>query len=301
MAVGEMTEIQNADLITQVVKTLLFVTRRRASESISILLMDTILKALGERYNFLRQVKIKTSIGYGEISSDAIIVEPAVNTVDTALVGKVVESLVRVIIMDLREKAGVFFIKEFKDRLGEKYISHLKDIGLDLELLQLEHDFERTQRVRRQTHGAGTEGKTEETILGYKWDNVSTWKYKKNECLLYDKNGKLLDKLHLDQIIENHVRALTGTEEVDEAKQKIIDLGKEHFKLLKLLYTKDVDIEEAKHYLNKTQPEIEYLVYELLDADYLKHMSGEVVTITQKGIDFLLTNEEQQLEKKNSR
>lgn len=296
-----MAELQNADLITQVVKTLLFVTRRRASESISILLMDTILKALRARYHFLNQVTVKASVSFGEISSDAIVVDPAVNTVDTALVGKVVESLVRVIIMDLREKAGVFFIKEFKDRLGEKYISHLKDIGLDLELLQLEHDFERSQRIRKQTYGAGSGRKTEETILGYKWDNVSTWKYEKNECLLYDKNGKLLDKLHLDQIIENHVRDLTETEEVNEPKQKNINIGEEHFKLLKLLYTKDVDMEEAKHYLNKTQPEIEYLVYELLDADYLKHTSGEVVTITQNGIDFLLSAEGQKLEKKNSR
>jgi len=298
MVVGEMAEIRNADLITHVVKTLLFITRRRASESISILVMDTILKTLGERYNFLRQVKLKTSVEYGEISSDVIVVETDVNAVDTTLVGKVVESIVRVICMDLKEKAGVFFIKEFKDRLGENYVSHLREIGVDFDLLQLEKDYERTQSIRRQTHGVGSEGKTEEkTILGYKWDNVSSWKYEKNECLLYDKNGKLLDKLHLDQIVENHVRALTEPEGVSETKPVDIDLDEEQFKLLKLLYKRDVDIEEAKHYLNKTAPEIEYMVYELLNANLLQHVSDNVVTITQKGVDYLLSDEEKKIGK----
>jgi hypothetical protein len=298
MVVVEMAEIQNTDLIKHVIKTLLLITRRRASESISIILMDTILKTLGERYNFLKQVKLKTSVSYGDISSNAIFVETGVNAVDQNLVGKVVESIVRVICMDLKEKAGVFFIKEFKDRLGRNYVSHLKEVGVDLDLLQLEIDYERTQRIRRQTHVVGSDEKTEEkSILGYRWENVSTWKYEKNECLLYDKNGKLLDKLHMDQIVENHVRMLTEAEDVRESKQKSIDLGEEHFKLLKLLYTRDVDMEETKHYLNKTQPQIEYLVYELLDADLLQKISGEVVSITQKGVDYLLSHEEQKLEK----
>jgi len=290
-----MQKIQNEDLMTQVIKALLLITRRRASGSISVILIDTILKALGERYTFLQQIRITTSVGYGDISSNDIVISSDMNAVDSDLVGKVVESIIRVICMDLKEKAGLFFIKEFKDRLGEKYVTYLKELDVDLDLLQLEIEYERTQR-RRRTRTSPDGKKEKESILGYKWENVSTWKYEKNQCLLYDKNGKLLDKLHMDQIIENHVRSLTEEEPADKTEQKVfIDLGEDHFTLLKLLYTHDIDMKEAKHYLNKTQPEIEYLVYELLEADLLQHVSDEIVTITPKGIEYLLSNEEQKL------
>ncbi len=155
-----MPDIQNSDLIKQVIKTLLNITRRRASESVSILLINTILKTLTGRYNFLKNVKIKTTLGYGDITADAVSVDSGINSVDSATLGKVIETIIRVISMDLKEKAGIFFIKEFKDRLGGNYVSEIRRCGVDLDLLQLERDYSRTQRQRRKVHKVGAaEGK----------------------------------------------------------------------------------------------------------------------------------------------
>lgn len=287
----------------KVTTTLLTITSRRASESLSVLLVDTILRALTGKYSFLRYVKIKTSEGFQFSPSKMIIVDPEFETVDQAAVGKVIESMVRVIVMDLKEKAGLFFIKELKERLGESYVIALKTVQVDFDLLQLEVDFVRSQQKRRTAHQVGAEGAAQKkpetvSILSYDWDNVSTWRYENNVCTLYDKNGKMLDKLHLDQIIENHIRAITETQEVSQETIKIKYFTEEHLKLLKLLYTKDLDIEEAKYYLKKTQPQIEYMIYELLDANFLKHISDDMVTITPKGIDYLFSEEEKQLAKK---
>ncbi|MCK4365101.1 MAG: hypothetical protein KAW45_03540 [Thermoplasmatales archaeon] len=302
-----MSNIQNSDLIKQTIKTLLVITSRRASESVSILLMDTILKTLIGRYNFLKYVKIKSTVGYGEITADAITVDPDVNSVDPSAVGRVIETIIRVICVDLREKAGLFFIKEFKNRVGGNYVSELREIGVDLDLIQLERDYSRTQQQRRKTYKAGAEGKAEgkkpedTSILGYQWNNVSTWRYKDNMCLLYDKNGKLLDKLHLDQIIENHVRELTEPDVLPETTSESIELDEQHHKLLQLLYSRDLDIDEAKYLMDKSKPEIEYMVYELINVEFLQHESDDTVKITQNGIDYLLSEEEKKLEVKKEK
>lgn len=292
--------INNSDLMKHTIKTLLTITSRRASESISILLVDAILKALTSKYDFLKYVKIKTAGGYQDISVDMVLIDPEFEKVDQRAVGKVIESLVRIIVMDLREKAGLFFVKELKERLGENYISLLKNLGVDFELLQLEIDYSRSQQKRRVTHQVGSTGATEKKqqdvgILSYNWENVSTWRIQDNVCMLYDKSGRLLDKLHIDQIIENHVRAITESQETTQEKQKAQDFTEEHLQLLKLLYTRDLDMDEAKYYLKKTQPQIEFMIYELLDANYLKYVSEDMVTITQKGIDYLLSQEEKKL------
>lgn len=296
-----MPDIQNSDLIKQVIKTLLVITSRRASESVSILLINTILKTLTGRYNFLKHVKIKTTLGYGDITADAVSVDSDINSVDSDTVGTVIETIIRVISMDLKEKAGIFFIKEFKNRLGENYVSEVRRYGVDLDLLQLERDYSRTQRQRRKVHKVGvTEGKKEDesSVLDYKWDNVSTWKYEKNECLVYDKNGKLLDKLHLDQIVENHIREITEPDVTPETTNEIVELDEEHHKLLHLLYSQDLDIKEAEHLMDKTKPEIEYMVYELLNIEFLQHESDDTVKITERGVDYLLSKEEKKLEVK---
>jgi hypothetical protein len=258
------------------------------------------LKALTGKYDFLKYVKIKAAGGYQDISVDMVLIEPEFEKVDQRAVGKAIESLVRIIVMDLREKVGLFFIKELKERLGENYILLLKNLGVDFELLQLEIDYSRSQQKRRTVHQVGDTGGTEKKqeaagILSYNWENVSTWRIQDNVCMMYDKSGKLLDKLHLDQIIENHVRAITDSQETTQEKQKTQDFSGEHLQLLKLLYTKDLDMEEAKYYLKKTQPQIEFMIYELLDANYLKYVSENMVTITQKGIDYLLSQEEKKL------
>jgi hypothetical protein len=231
-------------------------------------------------------------------------IDPVFETIDQAVVGKVIESMVRVIVMDLKEKAGLFFIRELKERLGENYVGALKTLQVDFDLLQLEVDYARAQQKRRAAHqvgGAGAGGKQETTsVLGYNWDNVATWRYENNVCILYDKNGKVLDKLYLDQIVENHVRTITESQETSQELIKMKDFTDEHLQLLKLLYTKDLDMDEAQYYLKRTQQQIEQMIYELLDANYLSQVSDNMVSITQKGIDYLLSSEEKKLEVKKS-
>jgi hypothetical protein len=294
--------IKNSDLMKKVTITLLTITSRRSSESLSVLLVDTILKTLTRRYSFLQYVKIQKEEGFQTASSDIVHIDPKFEAIDQAIIARVIESMVRVIVMDLKEKAGLFYVKELKERLGDSYLEILRTFQVDFDLIQLEVDYARAQQKRRAAHQVGGEAGKQEpvSVLGYNWDNVATWRYEGNVCILYDKNGKVLDKLFLDQIVENHVRTITESQEMFQEMEQMEELTDEHVQLLKILYSKDLDMEEAQYYLKKTEQQIEDMIRELLVANYLSHVSDNMVSITQKGIDFLLSSEEKKLDGKKS-
>ena len=283
--------------------TLLAITSRRSSESLSVLLVDTIIKTLKRRYPFLQYVTIQKTEGFQSTPNDMIHIDPKIEEVDQETVAKVIESMIRIIVMDLKEKAGLFFVKELRERMGDNYIDALRRYQVDFDLMQLEIDYAREQQKRRATRQLGADGVKQEpgTVLGYNWESVANWKYEGNVCTLYDKSGKVLDKLFLDQIIENHVRTITESQEMFQEVEQIAELTDEHRRLLKILYSKDIDMEEAQFYLKKTQQEIEAMIHDLVEANYLSYVSNDMVSITKKGVDFLLSSEEQELDEKNKK
>jgi len=283
-----------------VTMTLLAITSRRSSESLSVLLVDTIIKTLKRRYPFLEYVTIQKDQELHNSPGDIIRIDAKLEEVDQATVARVIESMIRIIVMDLKEKAGLFFVKELRERIGDNYIDALREYQVDFDLMQLEIDYAREQRKRRAAHQLGAEGGKQEpgSVLGYNWESVANWKYEGNVCTLYDKNGKVLDKLQLDQIIENHVRAITESQEMFQEMEQVVDLTDEHKQLLRILYSKDLDMEEAQYYLKKTQQQIESMIHDLVSANYLSYVSNDMVGITKKGVNFLLSSEEEALDKK---
>ena len=51
----------------------------------------------------------------------------------------------------------------------------------------------------------------EKSLLDYSWDKISDWKLDPDNgvCIVYDKDGKVLDRLNLDEIVKKHMAALT--------------------------------------------------------------------------------------------
>jgi hypothetical protein len=298
---GELGIIKNSDLMKSVTMTLLAITSRRSSESLSVLLVDTILKTLKRRYPFLQYVTIQKNEGFQTSPGDIIYVDPKIEEIDQETVAKVIESMIRIIVMDLKEKAGLFFVKELRERLGDNYIDYLRGFQVDFDLMQLEIDYAREQRKRRATHQVGIDGGKQEpgSVLGYNWESVANWRYEGDVCTLYDKKGKVLDKLFLDQIIENHVRMITESQEMFQELEQLGELTDEHKQLLKILYSKDIDMDEAQYYMKKTKQEIEDMIHELVEANYLSYVSDNMVSITKKGVNLLLSSEEKKLDGKN--
>ena len=291
-----MKEIENSDLIIEVLKALYTTVSRRTTQSFAVAVIDTIIRTIEERYDFLKYVQIDRS---GELA-DFIDINPKLNDVHPAKIGKSIEAIVQVVYMDLREKAGVYFINEVKNNIDEDVIMKLRESGVDLELLMLQQHYLYRRHERKKTKTSddvkSKDGKiTLDNVgmLGYSEENISTWDYdpKSKICILYDKDGKELDRLNLDTIIKNYIGFLTkegviepqNDFEKNEKKEKT-EINSKEFELLKILHAKDIDIETAANLLNITEKQLNDMVHKLLNLEMLYYISSEEVALTDSGM-----------------
>jgi len=285
--------MKNSDMVYGLLKGLYKTAGRRTSESFAIAVIGAIIKTLEQRYDFLKHILLKNNIG----ADENILVDSELNTIEPTIVARAIETIVQVVYMDLKEKAGLYFIKELKTNAGDNVISSLKDAGVDLELLQIQQHY----LYRRQSHG-NKEGETDPnkapidnvSLLGYSLDNVSEWQFDtdKRECIIYGKNGEVMDKLSLDDIVKKYIGDFSAKDKPEDenilkSKKRIIELSDSELKLLELMENRDIDISTAILILQISKSDLEHMIRRLLANDFLHYVSSNEVALTEKGLDYL--------------
>ena len=221
-----MSDNENSDLLKAVIKALYNVTNRRTTQNFAFAVINTIIRTIEERYDFLKYVQIYTDGG----SEDFIDVSSDLNSVHPAKIGKAIEAIIQVVYMDLKEKAGIHFIKEIERDAGEEVISKLRECGVDLELLMLQQHYLYRRQERKKTKTghddkvkAGKQSLDNVSMLGYTEKNISSWHYdpKSKVCIIYDKDGKELDRLNLDTIIRSYIGNLTEKGVIEPQKDYV--------------------------------------------------------------------------------
>ena len=204
--------------------------------------------------------------------------------------------------MDIIGKAGLFFIAELKRRTGDELIAELNNFGVDLISLQIEqHYLYRSRERKKKSSNQSGKPYGDVSLLGYTWKNVSSWKYDPvhKTCVLYSKEGEILDNLHLDNIIENYVKNLTNEpEEVPDEIENEFDITEKELELLDLLYTRDMDAESAMVQLHIKQDEFNRLVKRLLQNELLQYTSFNVIELTEVGISYVSNKNKKDTEQK---
>jgi hypothetical protein len=202
--------------------------------------------------------------------------------------------------MDLVGKTGLFFMKELKEQAGDQIITELRNFGVDLGLLQTEQRYMHRQhrKKKQQTQirkvSEGIEHRDDVSLLGYSWKNVGSWKYDplQKTCVLYSKEGKELDRLNLDTIIESYVTTLTEEYEDPSGEyEEEVMLTEKEIELLKMLHSRDMDAEVASVVLHVSKIEFEHIVKKLLQNELLHYVSYNEIELTEEGIRFLSEKE----------
>ena len=191
-------------------------------------------------------------------------------------------------------------MKELKEQAGEQIITELRNYGVDLALLQTEQRYmhrqhrKKKQQVQMKKIGEAMEHHDDVSLLGYSWKNVGSWKYDplQKTCVLYTKEGRELDRLNLDTIIESYVTNLTEEYEdpSGEYEEEIL-LTEKEIELLKMLYSRDMDAEIASVVLHVSKIEFEHIVQKLLQSELLHYVSFNEIELTEEGIRFLSETE----------
>jgi hypothetical protein len=303
-----MSELKNSDIVKGVLKALFVVTGRRTTQKFAAAVIGAILRTLEKRYDFLGNVYILSE----RDSQDIIYVASDINYVDPIRIGKAIETIIQVVYMDLKENAGLYFISEIKKNTGEEIITYLMDVGVDLELLQIQQRYLYRRKEIKGKSKSDNKGKSQQdldnvSLLGYSMKNVGSWNYdaKKKVCVIYGKNGKRLDQLNLDSIIKKYIADLTidgtietSSEFLDKDDEEKVELSEKELGLLKMLHNRDMDIETAVNLLNISNEDLYYMIHRLVNLEMLQYISSDEVELTEIGIAYIRADEKKKADAK---
>jgi hypothetical protein len=293
-----MQQWKNSVLLESVLRALYIVTSRRTSQKTANEAIGASIKTLENKYDFLRYIRPVTK----DISTEgfAINISNEVNTVNKKSISKAIESLIRIVYNDVGNDAGLYFISELKENIDKNITTMIGDLDVDLDEVQLEQHYayrrrERKKNIEKRTRTGQIDSKKPDNLLGYTWDNVSSWHHDPDSkyCTLYDKEGNVVDRLNLDRIIQNYVEKLSGYIDVDphELEQETQIYEKE-YRLLKLMLERDMDAETAMQMLKVSREELNNMIRKLSEMELLQHVSYDTIEITETGIGFVSKKEE---------
>lgn len=224
--------MDNVTLLQGTLSSLTAVTAEKTSASFSQMVVETILQSLNRKFPFLSTVHF-TSGNHPTVPEE-------VNLLDESELGKAIEAIIRLVYMNLEKQAGLFFITELEKHAEPGIIPQIREIGVDLELMQIEHH----QLYRNKTTDFNTSNNTE---------------------------------------IEQQ-----SPSELDEKNDTTFpNPTQNEIKLLELLQQKDIDSIEARSSLRISQEELDDMIVDLLNAEYLHYISNDEVKLTNKAITFL--------------
>ena len=298
-----MKNVTNSILLKGVLKALYTVTSRRTSSRFADKTIGSTVKTLEKTYDFLKYVRINDqSVSGNDFNVD---VSSDIDSVEPGKIGKAIEAIIRIVYTDLDEDAGLYFIAELKKYAGDEITSEITNHDVDLAQLQVEqHHFFRRLERKKSLSGKGdhTPKKEREAVntLGYTWGNVSSWKHESgsNYCTLYDKEGNVMDRLNLDTIIQSYVEKLSGhAGALPSEYEKKINVYEKEYKLLELMYSRDMDAESAAAALHITKEELNKMIQKLAKIEMLQYISYDVVELTDTGMSYLSKKKENEKKK----
>lgn len=293
---AKIQDFTNSKLIKHVINGLFTIIKRRTSDSFSVMILTDIMKTLENKFRFLKYIRIN-KIEYIEEDYNAVTISVNLDDINSREIGRAIESIIRVVSANMKDKnAGLFFITELKNQIDNQYIPHLQKIGVDIDLIQVEQHYLYKHGRRK---GAVLDSKNKiqlkekkkteyASLLNFTWDKVAFWEYKDNICTIYDKKGKVLDRLPLDKIVKDYIVEMVGFDKLPLNSEKLVELSEKEYEFIKLLFSKDMDAEEAMHLLHISRDELSIIIRKLFVYEILQYISYDMVMLTETGVDALI-------------
>ena len=285
-----MDGLSNSLLVKLTLEALYTVGGRRTSLQFADETIGSTIRTLEGKYDFLRHVKVnKTTLTDKNFDG---IVSPEVNSLSSEMVGKALESIIRMVYTDLNKEAGLYFITELKEFAGKKVVNAISNCDVDLDQVQVEqHYLYRRQERKNGLKGGGKPGEQKKpNLLGYSWSSVAKWKHEPGSkfCVLYNEHGEVLDRLNLDRIIQNYVERLSGNEDgIPASLDKEVRIYEKEYALLELMHSQDMDAETAASLLQVSPNELNDMIRKLSQVEMLQFTAYDTVELTKKGISYI--------------
>ena len=141
-----MSDLTNSEVVEHVLRALIRKMGRRTSDGFAVVAIDTILKELKPKYDFLRYIEVQDT-RYSE-GMDAVNILPDIDSVESAVFYKSLNDIIRYAVRHLNRKADFFFIKEFKEVIDNVADLKMEQKGIDLSHMQFQYIVDRKQVLK---------------------------------------------------------------------------------------------------------------------------------------------------------
>jgi len=129
-----------SDIMKHTLYSLICVARTKTTDDYAWSTLKKLINELKDNYSFLNYVNINDLENLKNNIEDIQIISKIEN-IESREIGKSIQDLIDLYKKYLGKKAGYFFIREFKNDLGEKYHSSIKSLGVDLRLIELQNEM----------------------------------------------------------------------------------------------------------------------------------------------------------------
>ncbi len=122
-------------VFTQIIKTMIDIIGKISSEDYAILVLNTFLRKIESKYDFLKTIYVEPATKTGEIYQ--IKIGGNIDGITETDARRAIQQLLETISHSLGEKINNEFIQNFKNSLDKKYLMKLEDIGVNFHMIEL--------------------------------------------------------------------------------------------------------------------------------------------------------------------
>jgi hypothetical protein len=131
-----MPQIENKELLGLLLRSTIGVISRRTSEAYANVIIGNVIENLSKKYDFLKYIKIQ-GVQFTEVY-DIVEINNDINIVKLSEIGKASNEFIKKITDSIGRDAGYYFIKEIREDLPYDYEKTIREVGVDLDFLQME-------------------------------------------------------------------------------------------------------------------------------------------------------------------
>ena len=133
-------KIDNSEILKHTLFSLIHAAALKTSDDYAWASVKKLVRELKDNHAFLNYICIG-NISYLNYTIEDIKISTDINDIDPKEIGKAIQNIVDLVKKYLGEKAGYFFIQEFREILGDTYHSIIKKMGVDLRLVELQDQY----------------------------------------------------------------------------------------------------------------------------------------------------------------
>ena len=131
-----MPHVEKDEVVRNILERLISISGRKTDKVYAVMTMESLIKDLQPQYSFLKNIQISEDL-YTEDAVTTVSLRSTFQDVTATDLGRALHAIIFQLNRSLGDRAGHFFIKELRNTLDDDYLTTMREMGVDLGLMQL--------------------------------------------------------------------------------------------------------------------------------------------------------------------